>query len=284
MPLATAKPQSEILAHNPADTNYRKLDTLAAATKFYPLCFAGIDTSNGLAKKFDGSSATVWLDGVWDMDNVANLDAADAGVEQLRVSKPFGFRVAVAAGGVAATDVNKPVYAISGNDYQVSLTPPATGFTEAIGYVEDVISATDVLIKPRYKKQPAQGAGGGRMSFAFPVNLASVTGTQDVVTNFTPGFAGKVVGFSYVANVPATTASKLATFNLEVNTTDLTGGVIALTTALATPMGKTTNSTAITAGNAFGASDSFSIEASSVTAFAEGSGTFVVVVEPAANN
>lgn len=110
---------------------------------------------------------------------------------------------------------------------------------------------------------------------SFPVTLASVS-AADVVTNYPLGFDGTIESFAYLAGSPATTAAKLASFNLEINTTDVTGGVIALTTALATPLGKLTQSTAITALNVFTAADTISIEASAVTAFVEGNGTFLV--------
>lgn len=110
---------------------------------------------------------------------------------------------------------------------------------------------------------------------SFPVTLASVS-AADVVTNYPLGFDGTIESFAYLAGAPATTAAKLASFNLEINATDVTGGVIALTTALATPLGKITQSTPITALNAFTAADTLSIEASAVTAFVEGNGVLLV--------
>jgi hypothetical protein len=117
---------------------------------------------------------------------------------------------------------------------------------------------------------------GGVVDLVFPINLAGVT-AADVLTNFTPGFAGDIVGFKFVTNVPATTASKLATFNLEINTTDVTGGTIALTTVLANTLGKITESAAITGNATFDDDDTISIEATSVTAFSEGQGSFHVL-------
>lgn len=119
----------------------------------------------------------------------------------------------------------------------------------------------------------------GVVDLVFPINLAGVT-AADVLTNFTPGFAGDIVGFKFVTNVPATTGSKLATFNLEVNATDVTGGVIALTTVLANTLGKITDATAITGNATFDDDDTISIEATSVTAFSEGQGSFHIMCRP----
>jgi hypothetical protein len=118
--------------------------------------------------------------------------------------------------------------------------------------------------------------GNNVLELAFPVNLASITGTQDVVTDFRPGVDGYVEDISFVTNVPATTASKLATLNAEINTTNLSGGLLALTTVGVNTMGKIVQGTDITGNNRITKKDAISIEAASVTAFAEGSGTVFV--------
>lgn len=116
---------------------------------------------------------------------------------------------------------------------------------------------------------------GGAFSFSFQVNLANIT-NADVLTNFTPGFAGEITGFEFTTNVPVTTAARTAALNLEVGTTDVTGGVLTITSAAATPLGKVISATAITANNSFDDDDTISIEASAVTAFAEGTGTLII--------
>jgi hypothetical protein len=113
------------------------------------------------------------------------------------------------------------------------------------------------------------------VALSFQVDLASVS-DADVVTTLTPGFAGEIVDMDFVVNVPVTTGSRATTLNAEIGTTDLTGGAIALTSANCTPMGAVIAATAITAANTFTATDTISIEASSTTAFAEGSGTLIV--------
>lgn len=109
----------------------------------------------------------------------------------------------------------------------------------------------------------------------FPVTLASIA-NGDLLTNFTPGFAGDIVGFDFVTAVPASTSAKLSTINLEIGTTDVTGGVISLTTVAANTVGKIAAGTAITAANSFADDSTISIEASATTAFVEGSGAFIV--------
>jgi hypothetical protein len=92
----------------------------------------------------------------------------------------------------------------------------------------------------------------------------------DLLTEWVPGFAGTITDFLAIVRKAVTTADKATTLNLEIESTNLAGGVLALTSANCTPQGAQVASTAITAGNAFSATQKISIEASSTTTFAEG--------------
>lgn len=129
-----------------------------------------------------------------------------------------------------------------------------------------------------------QADGDNVKTLVFPINLVSITGTQDVVTDFRPGFAGTIEDISFVVGTPVTTAAKLASLNVEIGTTDVTGGVVALTSALATPMGKTIQGSAITATNVITPDSLISVEASGVTAFSEGSGTLYIRIRSGVGN
>lgn len=122
-------------------------------------------------------------------------------------------------------------------------------------------------------------AGTGVQTIAIPVDLASITGSGDVLTNYTPGYKFKVLSVSFAVSKPATTAAKAATLNLEIGTTNLTGGAIALTSANCTPLGALVAGSSITAANTGTASDTLSIEAASVTAFAEGEGVVLIKLQ-----
>lgn len=106
---------------------------------------------------------------------------------------------------------------------------------------------------------------------AISVDLADVTGAGDILTNKPcPLFYGKIGGIRGVVEKAVTTAAKLMDVNAEIGTTNLTGGVVALTSAAATPIGKVIAGTAITGNNTFKPGDTWSLEAANVTAFAEG--------------
>jgi hypothetical protein len=119
------------------------------------------------------------------------------------------------------------------------------------------------------------GADCGKFFVAFYLSLIEIT-AADVLTTYTPGFPGKIVSLDFHVHDPVTTAAKAASLNAEIGTTNLTGGVVALTSANCTPTGAEVNGTAVTANNVFTNTDTISIEGSSVTAFAEGSGWLIL--------
>ena len=112
---------------------------------------------------------------------------------------------------------------------------------------------------------------------SFQIALADIGGSVDVATNLVPGFVGTIERVFWVQGTPVTTGGKAATLNLEINAVNLVGGVVALTSALCTPLGALINGTAVSGSNNFNRTDTISIEASGVTAFAEGNGMLRVV-------
>lgn len=119
--------------------------------------------------------------------------------------------------------------------------------------------------------------GAGLTTLAFFFNQADIA-NGDLLTNYVPGYAFKIEKVDWRQQKAVTTAAKLATLNLEIGTTNVTGGVISLTSAACTPAGVAVAGTAVTADNVGSATDSFSIEASSVTAFVEGSGWLLIQI------
>jgi hypothetical protein len=83
----------------------------------------------------------------------------------------------------------------------------------------------------------------------------------------------------FVTGVPVTTGSKLATLTPYIGTTALTGGVLALTSALCTPAGAVVQASAITGKNAGEATDTITLTWSAVTTFIEGSGSIQMEIE-----
>jgi hypothetical protein len=113
---------------------------------------------------------------------------------------------------------------------------------------------------------------------SIPIKLAKVA-DGDVLTNYTPGFAGTIKKVAFAVTDPVTTGAKLSTLNLEIGTTNVTGGAVALTSSNSGTLGAVVAGTAVTANNTFTASSTISIEASSTTAFAEGEGVLLITIE-----
>ncbi len=118
-------------------------------------------------------------------------------------------------------------------------------------------------------------------TFTFGIELPLLA-DGDVITDWTPGFAGTIVSVAFRVIEPVTTAAKAATLNLEIDGVDVTGGVLALTSANMTPASAVVNGTAITALNTFAADSTITVEASAVTTFIEGSGEIIITVRHAA--
>lgn len=149
----------------------------------------------------------------------------------------------------------------------MSSTPYVT--TATVGRVTDSTGGTS---------SSTLEAGVGVQTIAIPINLPSLA-NGDVLTNYTPGYKFKVLSVSFAVSVAVTTAAKAATLNLEIGTTNLTGGVVALTSANCTPLGALVAGTAITAANTGTSTDTISVEASSVTTFVEGAGYLLIKLQ-----
>lgn len=116
----------------------------------------------------------------------------------------------------------------------------------------------------------------------LPVTLADLDNVE-LLTDYVPGFAGIIKKFSFVTYEAVTTGSKSVDLHCEIGAVATTGGVLSLTSAGCTPMGKVVEATAITGNNSFGASDAISVIASAAgAAFAEGTGALIVQFEQTA--
>lgn len=113
---------------------------------------------------------------------------------------------------------------------------------------------------------------------SMPINLPDLA-NGDVVTGMIPGIPGEIKKVYFVVTDAVTTENKAATLNLEIGTTNLSGGVLALTSANCTPAGTVINATSITGNNVLAADSAISIEASSVTTFLEGAGVLFIVIQ-----
>ena len=122
-------------------------------------------------------------------------------------------------------------------------------------------------------------AGVGVETIIIPVPLLATLADGDILTTYTPGYKFKLLSISFAVHTAVTTASKASSLNIEIGTTNTTGGVVALTSANCTPIGVLVAGSAITAANTGGASDTISIEAASTTTFIEGGGYILIKLQ-----
>lgn len=195
------------------------------------------------------------------------------------VSYPTGFSQLSFSKGMARTG---GYMIVNGNDrwsqvdpgFSVSYGASLITVTNLTGYTLPAGATIDIHLDV--------SDGNSRIPFTIPLPpLATIT-AADVVTEMYPGIAGTIEYWEFVTTIAASTASKLATLNLEIGTTDVTGS-IALTTATVTPKGIVLGA-ACTANNTLTATSKLSVEASAVTAFSEGEGFLVVYIRPAQND
>lgn len=174
----------------------------------------------------------------------------------------------VVATSIAATDEGHVLYVV--DDATVDET--ATTRIPA-GVLVEFVSTTSgyVRVGPATKRNRST-------VFTFFTDLNLVI-AGDVLTNWTPGFAGVLKGLSYTTVIAGTGTNAAITWNLEVNTTNVGGCTLELLLADTSDIGEHDASSACTTGAAFDENDTISIEAASVTDYTAGSGYFLVTIE-----
>jgi len=215
-------------------------------------------------------------------DNSAG-QAGDINVEVVTCGK-----VQLSIGSLAITDVGKDVYA--SDDATFTLTQ---GSNTRIGYVHRYVSSgvgiveffaqsgtlTELTDNSTGTASDTVAAGVGCVTVSLPITLAQITGAGDVLTTYTPGYKFKVLSVDFAVTTVVTTGSKAATLNVEIGTTNVTGGEVALTSANCTPLGAVVAGSAVTAANTGAANATISVEAASVTAFSEGAGVLLIKLQ-----
>lgn len=124
-------------------------------------------------------------------------------------------------------------------------------------------------------------ATAGVSTLSIPIELASMTtGAADLMTNYVLGYKFKVIGVSFNTTTVSTGSGASQVINLEIGSTDVTGGVVTATLAGTDTLGELTAGTAITAANTGSATDTLSVEvAASGTVFTAGNGVLLIKIQ-----
>jgi len=135
------------------------------------------------------------------------------------------------------------------------------------GVANDIAS---VFLVPAGKARPV------RTMVVYQGTLAGLSVDGNVRTGIVMGFPGRIVKFTSSVDVVASTGGKGCAINAEIATVDVTGGVLTLTTDNQDTRGETVESTAVTAGGDFTATDAIDIEVSGSTQFSQGEATITM--------
>ena len=126
-------------------------------------------------------------------------------------------------------------------------------------------------------------AGTGVATVTIPLtSLATGLSTLaiDLLTTYTPGYRFKLLAFDFITTIVGAGAGASQVFNLEIGTTNVTGGILTVTLAGTATIGVLTAGSAITALNVGTVSDTISIEmGAGGTVFTSGSGYFVLKIQ-----
>lgn len=124
-------------------------------------------------------------------------------------------------------------------------------------------------------------AGAGVTTIPIAIQLAAMTtSAADLVTDYTPGYKFKILAVDFATTTIGAGSGASQTLNLEIGSTNLSGGVVNPTLTSTNTLGKLTAGTAVTANNTGTASDTISVEvAASGTVFTGGSGVLLITIQ-----
>jgi len=127
---------------------------------------------------------------------------------------------------------------------------------------------------------PAWANGVGQTILSIPIKLSTLPAPGDVLTTYTPGFAGTIKKVSVAVVVVTTDNDADAVLNLEIGVTNLTGGAVTIADDNVDTLGAVVDGTEVTAANVFAADDTISIESVVTNAFSDGELVMLIVIEP----
>ncbi len=121
----------------------------------------------------------------------------------------------------------------------------------------------------------------GISTISIPIQLAAMTtAAADLVTNYTPGYKFKILAVSFDTTTIGAGAGASQVLNVEIGTTNVTGGVVTLTEAATDTLGELTAGTSVTAANTGAADATISVEvAASGTVFTSGAGVLLIRIQ-----
>jgi hypothetical protein len=285
--------------HNTRSNAGRRSYVLADGVTFYGGALVGVNAAGYLAKWADTAGhhfAGVLLEG--GVGDTSANPPTEGRVDTSRVTLE-----SVPVASLAQSDVGALVYCTTDNvdDLTLSAGTNVSAIGTVVRFVDPGIGDVQLFDSAKYLEVAGLGAitpltdnstGTGTDTIAAGVGVTTVTipltslatglstSAIDLLTAYTPGYAFKILAFGFVTTVAGTGAGASQVFNLEIGTTNVTGGALTVTLASTDTIGEVTSATAVTAANVGTASDTISIEmAAGGTVFTAGAGYFTIRIQ-----
>lgn len=240
---------------------------IADAVALYHGTFAGVRgpthaTSQGYADSYDDEAGMIFAGLVENPGGLASAtgDTSATPPTETGISiLPQILRSVAVTGASAQSDLMSPVYAT--DNQTLTLTRPADD-AEVVGVVQKWHTGTtcDVLIFGLLGQLILGFAGGNRQIVELGHFDHANLDTGDKVTSLPMPFHGKFVSLHGAVEAAFTGSGGTAALNLEIGTTNVTGGVLTVSTAAGGTVGTVLDATAITAENVFHEGDLVSLE------------------------
>lgn len=174
---------------------------------------------------------------------------------------PYILRRVTVTGASSQAKVYQPVY--MSDDGTLTLTRPTRGL--AIGLVVRYHSGSivDVLLFGLPSIAALSLAGAGKQNWMIGVFNFATAADADIITGWPIPQHVEIVDFFGIVAQPFVGSGGTIALNLEIGTTDVTGGVLTASTAAAGVLGAKVSATAITAANVAHEGDTLSVEGAS---------------------
>jgi hypothetical protein len=201
--------------------------------------------------------------------------SGSAGDKSVRVdSGTFRWANSADADLIAQANVGAVCYVV--DDLTVALTSNST--TRSVAGVIDGVDSDGVWVTSLLPAAVLTATASTQVTCIVSIPIPALSGIADaqVVARFTPGFAGRITKTSFQAVTAVSTGAKASTLTPKIATTNVTGGVLSLTSAGLDTVGKVVAGSAVSAANTFTNAQEITVVASATTAFIEGAGVLLI--------
>lgn len=233
--LTKASPDALAFVVENAEVSYAGGDSALASGYLKALTGAAGDIPCGLALQGAITGAT--------SDSPQPTQSTDSGDVVLKAVPVAGASTIAHVGSVVYTSTDNV-------KTDLTLTRPTRGFARGVIVKFNSSTSFDVLLFGFARMLAMQGVGQREvLELGTFANVALING--NIVTGQVMQFRGKIISLHGLVQTAFTGASGTAEVNLEIDATNVTGGVLTVSTAAGGTIGAKLDATAITAANVF---------------------------------